>query len=177
MSSFWAYYAVGKKATWDVCDKFLHNGHVPEATLQQMRQTGSKLSSSDLPPGCFYESRHRWYGKSTETPFDETLWSQIKGVLMNPYFAPLMADDLTQLPPAFVLTAQCDVLRDEGIMYAKKLGKAENDVTWRNSPSAGFHAFINPIFIKLEPDLKMCYDEVIDYIKATLIDVNLSQEN
>lgn len=47
-------------------------------------------------------------------------------------FAPLVADDLSNLPPTFVLVAGFDPLRDEGVDYAKRLVEAGNPVTLSN---------------------------------------------
>jgi len=47
-------------------------------------------------------------------------------------FAPLQSDDLSRLPPAFVLVAGYDPLRDEGIEYARRLIEAGNRVTLAN---------------------------------------------
>jgi acetyl esterase/lipase len=47
-------------------------------------------------------------------------------------FAPLVADDLSSLPPALVLVAGFDPLRDEGVEYARRLIEAGNRVTLAN---------------------------------------------
>lgn len=42
----------------------------------------------------------------------------------NPLFAPLKAQNLANLPPAMIITAECDPIRDEGEAYGRKLQEA-----------------------------------------------------
>jgi acetyl esterase len=58
----------------------------------------------------------------------------------HPDAAPLRADDLGRLAPAFVVTAQFDPLRDEGRAYAARLIEAGNNVTYVEWPGV-VHGF------------------------------------
>jgi acetyl esterase len=59
----------------------------------------------------------------------------------HPLAAPALAPSLKDLPPATVLTAEHDVLRDEGDMYAEALYRAGNDVAHRRV-SGVIHGYI-----------------------------------
>lgn len=60
----------------------------------------------------------------------------------NAYLAPLLADDLSDLPPASVLTAGFDPLRDEGRVYADRLRQADVAVTHEEF-SGQIHGFVS----------------------------------
>jgi acetyl esterase len=60
----------------------------------------------------------------------------------DPRVSPLLADDLSGLPPALVLTAGFDPLRDEGRHYADAMRVAGVAVDYREYPSL-VHAFAN----------------------------------
>ena len=60
----------------------------------------------------------------------------------NPYFAPLLAEDLSNQPNTLILTAEYDPLRDEGEAYGKKLRKFGNNVEIHRLADA-LHGFIS----------------------------------
>jgi acetyl esterase/lipase len=59
---------------------------------------------------------------------------------VSPYAAPGRAADLSGLPPAYVLTAELDPLRDEGIDYARRLMEVGVATELHTVPGA-FHGF------------------------------------
>lgn len=52
----------------------------------------------------------------------------------EPYASPLRAEDLSGLPPAHVVTAECDPLRDEGKAYATRLRESGVATTYVDYP-------------------------------------------
>lgn len=62
--------------------------------------------------------------------------------LQNPYFAPLIAEDLSNQPDTLIITAEYDLLRDEGEAYGKKLVEFENKVEMHRMGGA-LHGFMS----------------------------------
>ena len=107
---------------------------------------------------------------STPQPNDgkEEIWNQLKDVMLDPYFAPLMAEDLSNLPQALVYTVEQDVLRDEGFLYAHRLREAGNKVEHYHN-KAGFHG-LNSLGLRVinSQDARESEDKIVQFIKDNL---------
>jgi len=77
--------------------------------------------------------------------------------------SPARAETLAGLPPAFVITAGADPLRDEGDEYARRLADAGVPVTHRTYPGQ-FHGFFT--MGKLLPQANVAVSEIGTWLKA-----------
>ncbi|XP_003230097.1 arylacetamide deacetylase-like 4 [Anolis carolinensis] len=93
------------------------------------------ISADHIPD----EFKARGYVPAEPSPFCEALPPFCtKG--LDPMFSPLLAEDetLRQLPEAFLLTCEYDVVRDDGLLYKKRLEDNGVPVTWCHVKD-GFH--------------------------------------
>jgi acetyl esterase len=79
----------------------------------------------------------------------------------DPRASPLLAEDLTELAPAFVVTAAFDPLRDEGEAYAEALRAAGTPATWRRFPGL-IHGFLSAVGIS-----RTCREALLEIAGAT----------
>jgi acetyl esterase len=71
----------------------------------------------------------RWFGEGlwlskTNIQWYRDHYLQNGGQARHPRVSPLLAEDLRGLPPALIINAEFDVLRDQGEAYARRLEKA-----------------------------------------------------
>ncbi len=81
----------------------------------------------------------------------------------NPYVSPLLARDLGGLPPALVITAQFDPLRDEGEAYGERLREAGVPAEVVRFPGM-IHGFAR--FVGLLPQAEEALDRVGAWIEG-----------
>ncbi|XP_033106316.1 arylacetamide deacetylase-like [Anneissia japonica] len=72
---------------------------------------------------------------------DAQVWEKYRSIFLNRAVSPLLRDNMTGLPPAYIVTCGFDNLRDDGILYAKKLERAGVETILVNY-DGGFHGML-----------------------------------
>jgi len=80
----------------------------------------------------------------------------------HPHASPLLAENLKGLPPALIITAECDPLRDEGEAYAHRLREAGVPVTYLCYRGM-IHAFFS--MLGAIPESQQAVDQVAEAIR------------
>ncbi|MCX6426838.1 MAG: alpha/beta hydrolase [Actinobacteria bacterium] len=127
-------------------------GNLASAVALKTRDTGEYKLAYQL---LIYPANGPEYVSHPGVPCAEGFGSTQKGIkwaweqylngdedLANSYAVPHAANNFAQLPPAIILTAEFDVLRQDGIDYARKLEEA-GVTTSHNDVQGMIHGFFN----------------------------------
>lgn len=144
-----------------VCQDVLEGNHVPTELRPCYEEW---LSPSNLPPECLV----RGFCEPPAPEYDGEVYHAIKDGL-EPEVSPLLAEDavIKKTPPTFILTCEYDVLRDDGILYRKRLLDSGRDVAWQHV-TKGFHGmmnFFNQGWLTF-PSAVQVVDSVVVYMKT-----------
>ncbi|MDR2107896.1 MAG: alpha/beta hydrolase [Coriobacteriales bacterium] len=82
--------------------------------------------------------------------------------LTNPYFAPLLASDLSNQPRTLLVSAEYCPLRDEGEAFAQRLSQAGNDVQCYRIIDAIHGYFLYPAVFSLVKDTYALFKHFLD---------------
>lgn len=143
------------------------------AALASRDKGGPKIVAQSLIyPGTGLEQSGGSYEENADAPGLTTAATETYRQLYippsereNPYARPVIAPDLSNLPPAYVHTAQHDPIRDDGEIFADKLRAAGNDVVYHCAENM-IHGFLRARLIG--PGGKAEYDKIIDWLKDHL---------
>ena len=121
MLNYWLYYAFGNLDNYNA---FWDNLPFDQLDNDQIK----KVSESLIPPSFKANVPER---AKPDPNRKFVLPDEMRSILLNPMLAPLMAEDedLASLPPTYILTAEFDVLRDDGLMFAERLKMIGIEVT------------------------------------------------
>jgi acetyl esterase len=127
----------------------------PAAALQALVYPVLDLSSIDTPSYVEFADCHRLTRSLMAWFRDHYLARQEDAA--HPYASPLLAAHHRGLPPALIVAAECDPLRDEGAAYAARLENAGVPVTY-----TCYKGMIHPFFSMsgVIPQAYEAFDEV-----------------
>lgn len=138
---------------------FKSNRHVTPS----VRKLCSALVDVNLiPKNMISKGYHAASEEDSSNELSRTVMDQIT----DPYLFPLMNDDMRGLPTAFILTVEFDSIRDEGIIYAKRLQKAGVTVDWFHCRHC-WHGCVNS-FDQGSKSGSEAFANVLNFLKKTL---------
>ncbi|XP_056105106.1 neutral cholesterol ester hydrolase 1 isoform X1 [Rhinichthys klamathensis goyatoka] len=137
MARFWLEYLNGDPR---LVTSLLANNHTTQG--QEMAAARAKINWTKLLPVAFQKN----YKPVVPLHGDPELLEKLPG-LLDVRAAPLLAETevLKALPPAYIMTCEHDVLRDDGLMYATRLKEAGVRVTVDHYED-GFHGCLSFAF-------------------------------
>ncbi|KAG7255649.1 hypothetical protein CRUP_031361 [Coryphaenoides rupestris] len=132
-----------------LCPDLLDGVHVPTELRPRYL---AWLSPAKLPPECLARG-YKPQPTAAEDYSGEVYHGVIDGLRAD--VSPLLADDLVlgRSPPTFLLTCEFDVLRDDGLLYRRRLLDLGVPVAWQHVGD-GFHGVTN--FAATRVSLTVC---------------------
>jgi len=141
----------------DSMEAFMQNDHVSPA-VKRMKQP--YIDVSKLPSKYLVG-----YEKPSVDTGNETMWNELKEKLLSPYFSPLVAQRLDGLPLTYLFTAEHDVLRDEGFLYAHRLRSSGVAVEHANMDN-GMHGIT--VFYEASPEVEREFQKLTKFVADNL---------
>ncbi|HEX7845968.1 MAG TPA: alpha/beta hydrolase [Chitinophagaceae bacterium] len=120
---------------------------VHKIKLQVMNGLPADLSPQNMETSVSYQQNAVGYFQ-TKTLCYFAVETYAPGQYNNPEVSPILTKDLSGLPPAVIINAEFDPLRDDGVLYANKLRSAGVKV-WEKCFAGQIHCLIG-----LLPDAK-----------------------
>jgi acetyl esterase len=117
-------------------------------------ETSSYIRNADAP--CLTRPEMIFYLESFLGPRESGNWT-------NPYAVPLIAPDLSRLPPAFIAVAAHDPLCDDGILFAERLKQAGIPAMLRQEPELA-HSYMRARHHSVPA--KKGFDAVIEALRS-----------
>jgi acetyl esterase len=169
-------WAVARAARWDVASDHVvvagesAGGNLAAAVALRLRDdaaialAGQLLMYPAVDAGSVaYPSRTDFEGLVLSRDAMASSWAAYAGgrdIDRDPFAAPLQAESFAGLPPALVVLGGCDLLRDEGRLYASRLREAGVDVDEVCYPGQ-VHGFLNLMF----PAAAQAFDHMGDWLR------------
>lgn len=138
MVKYWLYYGFGDQTHFD---KFISNHHTSQDlkdSIYARYVNESLITSSDKT------KEDTLAKKLTKDQFSD----EISKLIVNPYFAPLMASDeqLSKLPVTLIVNAEYDVLKDDGWILFHRLQRVKHHVAILECDGLQHGFFVFPLF-------------------------------
>lgn len=102
------------------------------------------ITDCDFERRSYHENAEGYFLTRKEMKWFWNHYVATSDQMSEPYASPIRADSLANLPPAIVLTAEYDPLRDEGEAYAEALRSAGVPVTFYRYDGM-IHAFVRRV--------------------------------
>ena len=82
--------------------------------------------------------------------------------------SPLRLHEIPALPATLVVTAEYDLLRDEGIAYAEKLANAGVPMSHLHIPDMHHNFAVHPATVARFPQSDVALAQIANWLRATL---------